>query len=51
MQDAIQHENFTFYDLNMEEPKLTSDMKLKKLCDPIPNHEWNGDHIVFRMVH
>jgi hypothetical protein len=26
-------------------------MKLKKLCDPIPNHEWNGDHIVKRIVH
>jgi hypothetical protein len=31
--------------------KLTIDMKLKKLCDHIPNHEWNGDHMVKRMVH
>jgi hypothetical protein len=40
-----------FMILTWKNLKLTSDMKLKKLCDPTPNHEWNGDHIMKRMVH
>ncbi len=40
-----------FMILTWKNLKLSSDMKLKKLCDPIPNHEWNGDHIVKRIVH
>jgi hypothetical protein len=40
-----------FMILTWKNLKLTRDMKLKKLCDPTPNHEWNGDHIVKRMVH